>query len=547
MSGFTWLHLSDWHQKGDDFDREVVRDALLEDINQRRKISPDLDSVDLILFSGDLTFNGKADEFDAAYNFLIKPIFKSLGLSEDEGKRRLCLVPGNHDLDRSELQNLDIDISIKKPKDIDDVLRTEWKRKGVLSPFGAYANFVREHWQSSFGDEPGYAYARRFEVNGKTIGIVGLNSAWYSARNHNSAGETVDYGQLVVGERQVYETLNKLGSVDLVIALMHHSFPWLLDFDRDIVEERLSRGCHFIVHGHQHQPRVHVSNSTTGDVVVIPGGATYDRRRSADPRYTNAYNFTYVDFSTGLCTTYLRRWSDQLSKWVDDLQLHKSGCYSFDIPKTTNHLSEATLAAKRSVIARFTPALGRRFCDEIDLSIKHHLEEQGGIQLVRHEVNYRIRVASGDPERFGIATNADSQVVALAKTGRITVKPLAVQHFKVDGEPQPPSETNPNDVTYWVDLPNTAARIDYKYTQFLRADGVYLLNMTRFTHRFKLRFQKDSKLEYDFTPIGGFPRTVPKKDDLFEIDEMQVSDLCHPDQGYLIQWTWPGWPHTTSE
>jgi hypothetical protein len=27
-AGMTWLHLSDWHQKGMDFDRKVVRDAL---------------------------------------------------------------------------------------------------------------------------------------------------------------------------------------------------------------------------------------------------------------------------------------------------------------------------------------------------------------------------------------------------------------------------------------------------------------------------------------------------------------------------------------
>jgi hypothetical protein len=32
-AGLTWLHLSDWHQKGMDFDRKVVRDALIDDIN----------------------------------------------------------------------------------------------------------------------------------------------------------------------------------------------------------------------------------------------------------------------------------------------------------------------------------------------------------------------------------------------------------------------------------------------------------------------------------------------------------------------------------
>ena len=32
MNGLTWLHLSDWHQKGRDFDRTIVRDALLHDM-----------------------------------------------------------------------------------------------------------------------------------------------------------------------------------------------------------------------------------------------------------------------------------------------------------------------------------------------------------------------------------------------------------------------------------------------------------------------------------------------------------------------------------
>ena len=32
MTGVTWLHLSDWHQKGKDFDRTFVRDKLIADI-----------------------------------------------------------------------------------------------------------------------------------------------------------------------------------------------------------------------------------------------------------------------------------------------------------------------------------------------------------------------------------------------------------------------------------------------------------------------------------------------------------------------------------
>ena len=62
MAGITWLHLSDWHQAGKDFDRQIVREALLQDIRNRTAISADLEHVDFIVFSGDLAHGGKAGE-----------------------------------------------------------------------------------------------------------------------------------------------------------------------------------------------------------------------------------------------------------------------------------------------------------------------------------------------------------------------------------------------------------------------------------------------------------------------------------------------------
>jgi len=56
MAGMTWLHLSDWHQRGKDFDRDVVRDALLEDIRNRAAIHADLAKIDFVIFSGDVAF-----------------------------------------------------------------------------------------------------------------------------------------------------------------------------------------------------------------------------------------------------------------------------------------------------------------------------------------------------------------------------------------------------------------------------------------------------------------------------------------------------------
>ena len=81
MTDLTWLHLSDWHQKGADFDRQVVRDALLADLRRRAEWDPGLAAVDFVIFSGDLAWQGKAEEFQAAQTLLLDPVLKELGVS----------------------------------------------------------------------------------------------------------------------------------------------------------------------------------------------------------------------------------------------------------------------------------------------------------------------------------------------------------------------------------------------------------------------------------------------------------------------------------
>jgi 3',5'-cyclic AMP phosphodiesterase CpdA len=66
MTGLTWLHLSDWHQGSKEFDREVVRDKLVEDLENRKTISPDLVKIDFIIFSGDVANSAKPEEYQAA-------------------------------------------------------------------------------------------------------------------------------------------------------------------------------------------------------------------------------------------------------------------------------------------------------------------------------------------------------------------------------------------------------------------------------------------------------------------------------------------------
>lgn len=133
---FSWLHLSDWHQRGPDFDRNVVRDALLDDVAGRTAIAPGLASVQLVIFSGDLAHAGQEREYSAARDHLLEPIRKRLALEQ----RNFFFVPGNHDIDRDAVTTF-CPPALQKP--LDETKVKEWltddrKRAKLLEPFEAF-------------------------------------------------------------------------------------------------------------------------------------------------------------------------------------------------------------------------------------------------------------------------------------------------------------------------------------------------------------------------------------------------------------------------
>ena len=329
MSSITWLHLSDWHQKGADFDRTVVRDGLIEDICKRADIDPDLDQIDFVVFSGDASFSGQSEEFEAAREHLFDPVLKTLGLGADS----LFLVPGNHDLDRNTVAEM-LPPALQEPltdeQAVQHWLTDERRRSRALEPFDAYQAFVSAYTGQS---QPAFASVKSMEIAGKTVALLGLNSAWMSARGRDAKGELTDYGYLVIGEPQIHDPLSEMSCHDLRIAVVHHPFNSLNEFDRNRVEERLNANCDLILFGHQHVPSVTTQRGTSGECVQIPAGATFEKRNPADSRYTNAYNFVRLDVGTGSGVVHLRRWGDRQTCWVKDTDTHADGRYEFFLPK----------------------------------------------------------------------------------------------------------------------------------------------------------------------------------------------------------------------
>ncbi|MGC4047684.1 MAG: tetratricopeptide repeat protein [Armatimonas sp.] len=328
MATVRWLHLSDWHQGKGDFNRTVVLDALIRDIEKRKLIDSSLEKLDFIFFTGDLAFKGDKSEYDTASTAFLDEILKVTGVP----KERLFLIPGNHDLDRNTV-NKYLPTDLQKPFP-DKQKASEWfadeiGKARLLDPFAGYSKFVQGYGCDGF-ETFGHSYIEHL-ADGTEVGIVTCNSALMCGRNKrfvDGKDEVDDYGQLTVGEEQIYAPLQKIETTKLRIALIHHPFTWLQSWDND-VEQRLVSGCHFILHGHEHKQGVLSIDSTEGNARIISAGASYDRRETTC-RFYNSYNFVVFDIESNSGNVFLRKWEDGDNEWKrDDRKNHPEGIFPF--------------------------------------------------------------------------------------------------------------------------------------------------------------------------------------------------------------------------
>ena len=330
MSTLTWLHISDLHfRASQSYDSNIMLSALLEDVKER--ISDDGLQPDLIAVTGDVAFAGKAKEYDMARQFFDR-LLDITGL----GKDRLFLVPGNHDVDRRAISPLVAGGTsiLNSRRTVNQFLDNDSERALVFHRFRNYQSFVNEYLKGYIPfDSTNYFYVKHQEIAEQRVAILGLNSAWLS-------GSDADQYNLLLGERQVRTALEMSAGADLRLALLHHPFNWLKDFDRADVAPLLLRGCGFVLHGHLHQASS--LDTASSEAMIIAAGAGDETRA-----YPNTYNFVQLDFSAREGNIYLRMYSDrQGGFWTRDILSYRNvseGIYTFSLHQPLSVLPDSRL------------------------------------------------------------------------------------------------------------------------------------------------------------------------------------------------------------
>ncbi|GGE98245.1 metallophosphoesterase [Sphingomonas prati] len=299
-----FVHVSDIHfgqerdhvvHIHDDVKRELVADATAV------VAALPASEVKGILVTGDVAYSGKAEQYEAAGEWL-DALAGGIGCPI----HRVQMVPGNHDLDRDKLSiggsHLLEYIRQGGPAEYEKVVSNDDDRATLFRRFEDYGRFCIGY-NCGLDLEAKLATNMRVEVGpGRWIRFVRLNSSLlcHGAERH-------DPPELVIGERQF--TIPRNAGEENVV-LVHHPLNWYKD-EADVRDYVRSRARVFIS-GHEHNPKVHIDEVDNGcDVMMLAAGAAVPFKSNDIYTYTyNVIEFDWDDATDSLVVTmHPRAWN----------------------------------------------------------------------------------------------------------------------------------------------------------------------------------------------------------------------------------------------
>jgi signal transduction histidine kinase/CheY-like chemotaxis protein len=262
---------------------------------------------DLIFVTGDIAFGEipgyPIDEQFQEAGTLLEEIRESFPPSIPINN--VFIVPGNHDVNRNSVTPdqtdwLDRQSDLNRIFDLVRSHNIQWRR--YMERLEEYCSFLNNFGYTHLLGNPHYLmYNSVRTISGIKVGIAGFNSAWSSCRNSEK-------GKLwLAGKWQLETLLQKIKKADVSIALMHHPFNWLVEYEDPEFGRLLENHFNFFLHGHEHLGWVDQKPRHTR----IAASSCYDRSGR-----DNGYNIVRLDTENKKCDIWLRCYDRQGDGWV---------------------------------------------------------------------------------------------------------------------------------------------------------------------------------------------------------------------------------------
>lgn len=322
------LHISDFHLDKNDREDSITHivTPLINSVKTQHRVKP----FDLIIFTGDLVNIGGKNykDIDEAFldcnKVLFQPLLEATNLSKD----RIYFVPGNHDVVRTADSKItengllgtltnsqELNQFFNKPEGISRIIPFKEFEKSFYEAVDNSAKIT--NFQSCF----------KITIKNRKIGIACLNSSW---RCYDSVR---DKNTILLGEKQLTDSIEYLADCDIRIALSHHHFEWLNPFDGELVSTLLKQEFSLYFCGHVHKVNAGFLQDPDGRLFTFCSpGILSGSIRNPERKFENG--FTIIDYlldEAKLVATFKK--GEHLKKeFILNTSIAKEGIWEMKIP-----------------------------------------------------------------------------------------------------------------------------------------------------------------------------------------------------------------------
>ena len=319
----TWLHLSDFHIKPEeDYKTTPIFSALQDDIEEMMK-RLSINSFDFIIITGDLGYFGKNGDYES-----VEPLLDDILSYTHISKKKLFIVPGNHDIDREIV------------KEMNNQLLTNWKSEeeyekfvkgnkvilnAFFTKFDGFSDFINRY----FGGDRSFTINQNFFTNlltikGIKVAVIGLNSCLKS-------GKDGERGKLMITQEQLNKALQKftvrgehacrLKDIPIRICFFHHPLNWIDSKEVKQCKGRMFKNIDLLLNGHIHDSDCHPIGFKGNDGIInIIAGSTFVQGLD---RGKQCYNIIKIHKEHLTGNGYFRKFERDNDYWVIDTSVGK--------------------------------------------------------------------------------------------------------------------------------------------------------------------------------------------------------------------------------
>lgn len=327
------IHLSDIHFKNSQQDN-VVFLSLIADlckINNQNKI-------DLIFITGDLVNRGGSD-FNCLYdgfkifekNF-VNVLIERLNIE----KENIIFCAGNHDIDRNKIDEYVEEGLRNKLCSIEEVNKFIEKRTNdfdnTIERIKDFKEFEIQYNQDNKNSKiTNFESNYIVKIDNYRVGITALNSSWRCSDEENN---------LILGLKQIENSKEFLSKCDIKIALIHHSFEFFQEFEKNKVKDTLSEFYDYLFLGHVHTNDSYINIGLFGSLFTsIAQSNSTDNLKEKDVLYSLGYSIVDLEFESYNIRIAGRRYSNNLNEYVKNVDVFGDNGYK-DYPMLLNEEKE---------------------------------------------------------------------------------------------------------------------------------------------------------------------------------------------------------------